>query len=61
MSEEIKINPNCRKCGEKLTIDELHYFDHGDGTATCNECEGKWSNDCVIYRLGLIDELPERP
>lgn len=60
-ADKLTMSPNCRECGGKLSIDEMHYYDHGDGTASCNKCEGEWSNAVDAWRRGDIQKLPERP
>lgn len=58
--EMVNVKPNCRKCGSALTIEEIHYYDNGDGTATCNDCEEKWLNDVSAWKNGELDAIPER-
>lgn len=40
-AESIAISQRCRNCGAPLQLEEMHYYDHGDGTATCEKCEIK--------------------
>jgi len=58
----IQVRPHCRACQAPLTLEEMHYLDHGDGTATCEACETKWSRDMQAWRAS-DDDLPppERP
>lgn len=35
----ISMKLNCRLCSAQLTLEEMHYFDSGDGTAICTNCE----------------------
>lgn len=58
---EIKISQNCRKCAAVLDFEEMHYYDHGDGTASCNKCESKWMKLVDDWRAGIIDSFPEMP
>ena len=58
---QITVSPTCKGCGAVLNLDELHYFDNGDGTATCNECERLWSDGMAEWRSGIRDDMPERP
>ena len=53
-AEVIAINPFCRKCGAALQLDEMHYYDCGDGTATCNSCEEKWLQEIESWRRSPV-------
>lgn len=58
---QIDMRTTCRKCNAALTLEEMHYFDHGDGTATCNTCEGEWMQAMADWRAGPSRPMPERP
>lgn len=52
----------CRKCMTPLTLEEMHYLSHGDGTATCNKCETEWMQAMAEWRAsGDNKPMPERP
>lgn len=53
-------SPNCSQCGKPLTLDEMHYLDAGDGTATCSDCESKWMAEVEAWKRGDRDEFPHR-
>lgn len=59
---KINMHPNCRACHSILTLEEMHFYDSGDGSATCNSCESKWMDDMQKWHDGIIDgAMPERP
>lgn len=50
---------HCKECRNVLTAEERHYYAAADGTAMCNNCERKWSDDVSKWRRGEIEEFPE--
>lgn len=59
-AEALNVSTSCRKCGAPLTIEEMHYYDAGDGTATCNACEAQWLAEVEAWRRGERNEFPRR-
>lgn len=58
----VTMKSTCRTCGSALTLEEMHYYDHGDGSATCNRCEGKWMAEMAEWKSGRCGgEMPSRP
>jgi hypothetical protein len=58
----LDISANCRACAAPLTLAEMHYLDHGDGTATCSECETKWMEACREWQASDDNKpMPKRP
>jgi len=58
----VQIEPICRNCGAVLKLDEIHYYDQGDGTATCNKCESDWLEAMHEWRSGNSGiEPPAQP
>lgn len=51
----------CRACRAPLKLDEMHYYEDGDGTAACDRCERRWSEECNAYMRGERDTPPRRP
>lgn len=61
-AEAINIKPTCRSCGSRLELDEMHYYDHGNGEATCNKCEAEWLEQMNLWRSGFGgSEPPPQP
>ncbi|MYM92605.1 hypothetical protein [Duganella vulcania] len=56
----IPMKPTCRSCGGRLTLDEMHYYDQGDGTASCGRCESEWMQDMADWKAGKTDKMPPR-
>ena len=52
----VDVAQHCRKCGAKLILEEMHYYDQGDGTATCAQCEGDWCGAVEAWRHGAAHE-----
>jgi transposase len=61
LSELLAMKPTCRNCEAVLEIDEIHYYDHGDGTATCNNCEADWLAAINAWRSGRGGDEPPLP
>jgi hypothetical protein len=62
MAERILVAPTCAECGRALTLEEMHWYDHGNGCATCEACELKWQQKVQAWlRGGAGDEMPARP
>jgi len=60
MTAELITSPsNCRTCGAVLTLEEMHYYDHGDGTCTCEACEGRWMENVDRWQRGEIPDFPQ--
>lgn len=57
---EINIARYCKKCNAPLTLEEMHYYDRGDGTATCNTCEERWTEEVALWRIGERESIPDR-
>lgn len=57
----LNVSMNCKACGKVLQIDEMHYYAHGDGNATCDDCEAEWSQAVAAWRNGAPGEFPSRP
>lgn len=61
---DLRVGRKCRSCNSALSLDEMHYYDHGDGTATCDKCEAAWCEAVEAWRHGAgdeDDEMPPRP
>ncbi len=58
-AEQIDCPTHCRTCGSALTLEETHYYDHGDGTCTCDACEKGWSGNVDRWRRGELAEFPK--
>jgi hypothetical protein len=62
MSDLIPIAPTCAGCGAGLTLEEMHWYDHGNGCATCEACELKWGREVQAWLRGDTgNEMPARP
>jgi hypothetical protein len=48
----------CRTCGAGLTLEEMHYYARGNGTATCNNCEGAWCERMNQWMAGNLGDIP---
>lgn len=59
IANKININPNCKTCGARLTLEEMHYFDDGHGEANCNSCERKWHDDLQCWKNGELKDFPQ--
>lgn len=59
--ELIQINQNCRNCSSPLNIEEMHYYNQGDGTASCEKCEQEWMKEIEEWREGEREQMPQRP
>lgn len=61
-AERINFNPNCFKCGKKLQLDEMHYYEDPDnpGNATCDECERAWMESVDAWHRGKLVDFPTR-
>jgi hypothetical protein len=55
-AEALRMEPCCRVCGRALSLDEMHAFDHGDGTSVCADCEIAWCLENGVMPLGLEDD-----
>ena len=42
-----------------LTLEEMHYYEHEDGTATCEQCEGKWMEAIERWKRGELVDFPK--
>lgn len=60
-ASSLKVAPICRCCVKVLTLEEMHYLDHGDGSASCEECEQAWMNAMDVWRNGAGDKMPKPP
>lgn len=52
MTVAITTDTSCKVCGQSLTLEEMHYYERPDGSATCNDCERKWSDEMDEWRRG---------
>lgn len=59
MAEHIKTDNKCFKCGQPLTLEEMHYYERENGKATCEQCEEKWADAIAAWRKGETDDYPE--
>lgn len=50
---------SCRRCAASLTLEEMHYFEAADGTATCTACEQQWMDDLFGWRRGDTPDFPD--
>ena len=57
-AEAVNIKQTCRNCGAKLELDEMHYYDRGNGEATCNNCESEWLEAMHQWRSGCGGQEP---
>ncbi|MDO8417715.1 MAG: hypothetical protein Q7S87_16065 [Agitococcus sp.] len=58
----VMMRTTCRACQAKLTLEEMHYFDQGDATATCATCEGAWMEAMAQWKEGKgQSDMPKRP
>lgn len=61
LDQFIDMTRHCRNCLAPLTIEEMHYFDSGNGTATCSKCEEKWAAEMAAWRSTDSTPMPKRP
>lgn len=59
-AERLNVSQHCSKCKAVLTLEEMHYYDRGDGTATCNSCEEQWMDEMAAWKRGDRESMPER-
>lgn len=59
-AEAIQGRTSCSRCSKPLTLEEMHYLCNGDGTAQCQECEGKWMAEVAEWRSGTRNDFPKR-
>ena len=57
-AEAVNIKPTCRNCGAALTMEEMHYYDRGNGEATCNNCEREWMDAMQRWKSGEGGDVP---
>lgn len=57
-AEVLKVKPACRKCGAKLELDEMHYYDNGNGEASCETCEQTWMDAMHEWKQGAGGPTP---
>lgn len=58
----VNVQTHCRNCFDGLTLEEMHYLDNGDGTATCSKCEREWMEAIEKWRSTSGDsQMPKRP
>lgn len=57
-AELLTTERQCFRCGSSLTLEEMHYYERPDGSATCNECEGKWLMEVEEWRSGEREDFP---
>lgn len=55
----IATSRTCRRCSASLTLEEMHYFEAEDGSATCSLCEQQWMDDVAAWRRGDLPDLPD--
>lgn len=62
MANLLNAATHCRKCHAALSLEEMHYLSHGDGTATCDKCETAWMQAVAEWRAASDNKpMPERP
>lgn len=59
-AERLNVSQYCSKCKASLTLEEMHYYDRGDGTASCNSCEEQWMVEMAAWKRGDRESMPER-
>jgi DNA-directed RNA polymerase subunit RPC12/RpoP len=57
----VHMSHQCRSCGQTLTLEEMHWYDAGDGTASCNQCESRWMVEMARWKEDGHGPMPERP
>lgn len=57
-AERVNVAQHCKKCNAPLTLEEMHYYDRGDGTATCNTCEEQWMAEMAAWKRGDRESMP---
>lgn len=55
-AEAMHMELNCRTCGCQLSLIDMHLYDHGDGTANCEQCDAVFCFEAGVLPLGLEDE-----
>jgi len=40
-------------------LEEQHYYDNGDGTCTCEQCERRWMENVERWKRGELKDFPE--
>lgn len=58
----LNVATHCRKCVARLTLEEMHYLAHEDGTATCDKCETEWMQAMAEWKMASDNRpMPPRP
>lgn len=60
-AELLRTERKCRACGASLTLEEMHYFEDEDGSATCDACESAWNDAVGHWLLNGDMDYPSQP
>lgn len=52
----LRTRMRCLECGRHLTLEEMHYYERPDGSASCDACERAWLRSVSQWRLGGQDD-----